>query len=80
MHADFNLLLLCQSCHFSHHDRIAGMPQLSKGHMLWAKREEDPDSYSPSRLAALTHRKSLPYKPTPLPDYYLAERAKFRLD
>ena len=80
VHAEFNIILLCERCHFAHHDRLAGVPELSKGHILWAKREEDPDSYSPKKLAALTHRKSLPYKPTPLPDFFMSARSRMGAD
>ena len=71
-------LRLCDRCHDVLHDgRIAGnFPDLTKGMMLTAKLESDPDNYDLTHLAAISNKVNLLYDPEPIPDYYLQEREK----
>lgn len=60
-----------------HDGRIAGnFPDLTKGMMLTAKLESDPDNYDLAHLAAISNKVNLLYDPEPIPDYYLQEREK----
>lgn len=70
-----NWLLICRRCHCCIHDKIADHPELPRGAVLSAKWEED-GFFDPSILAALKHRKSLPYEPCPLPKFFVDERRK----
>lgn len=70
-----NWLLLCRRCHRCIHDRVQGEPDLPRGAVLAAKWEED-GYFDPSVLAALKHRKGLPYEPCPIPQTFLEERRK----
>lgn len=72
----FNKLTVCFRCHASHHDRVAGWPELSLGNMLWAKRDTEPRGWKPKKLREL-YCKALP-RLEPLPEEYLAERRKYR--
>ena len=78
VHATFNVVLLCERCHTCVHDRLPGVPELSKGHILWAKRDADPEQYSTRDIARLTHRKRLPYRATRIPQFFLDERLRNR--
>lgn len=69
-------LRLCDRCHDVLHDgRIAGnFPNLTKGMMLTAKQESDPDNYDVAHLAKISCRVGLAYDPEPIPEFYLEER------
>jgi hypothetical protein len=70
-----NWLLACGRCHRAIHDKLPEYGELPKGAVLAAKFEEDGE-FDPSILAALKHRKSLPYEPCPIPEKFLSDRRK----
>lgn len=70
-----NWLLICRRCHSCIHDKVQGEPDLPRGAVLAAKWEED-GFFDPAILAALKHRKALPYEPCPIPKKFLDERRK----
>lgn len=63
-HERVGLVRLCQRCHWSLHS--GGNFKVTKGMVLAAKREQDPDYFDPAALAAMKHRQSLPYGPEPI--------------
>jgi hypothetical protein len=73
-----NLLSTCSRCHGVYHNgKIDGnFPDITKGMILAAKQESDPDNYDPEYLAWLRHRKHLGYDPQPIDPYYLEERER----
>lgn len=73
-----NYLRLCCNCHTVLHSgsKVTGLVDLSKGTLLTAKQECDPDNYDPTYLASLKHKKHLGYDPEPLPDYYREQRER----
>jgi hypothetical protein len=54
---------------------MAGYGDLTKGAVLTAKIEED-GPVDLSTLAALKHRRALPYEAEPIPKEYLADRTR----
>lgn len=69
-------LVLCGRCHDAlHHQRVPGYPDLTRGAVLTAKEEED-GPVDVQELAALKHRKGLPYDKCPIPAAFLADRLK----
>jgi len=74
-HLPFNLVLLCSRCHTCVHQRVHGHPDVPKGCLLAAKREEDGRVY-PKRLAALKHQAALLYDEEPIPEFYKQERLR----
>lgn len=70
-----NWLLTCSRCHFAIHNKLPEYGELPKGSVLAAKWEED-GFFDPSVLAALKHRKNLPYEPCPIPEKFLEDRRK----
>lgn len=68
-----NWLSLCCRCHAAVHDRLPDYGELSKGAILTAKWQEDGE-FDPAILAALKHRKALPYSAEPIPDKFLEDR------
>jgi len=74
----FNYLKLCDRCHAVYHSGkvAANVPDLHLGHILWAKRESDPEEFDIARLAALKGRVGLAKDPEPLPTYFLDERQR----
>jgi hypothetical protein len=72
-HDHRNLCLLCRDCHEGLH--CGGQKNLSLGHILTAKKEEDgEDLFDPRFLAWLYGRVGLKEDPLPLPDWALEER------
>lgn len=71
-----NLLSLCERCHcVLHSGSICGVyPDITKGMLLWVKREVDPEQFDPAWLAGLRHKRHLGYEPEPIPQFYLDER------
>ena len=67
-HERYNLVRLCHTCHHKVHS-VSGEKGLSHGAVLNAKRLCDDSFYSPGSLAALRHRKALPYVLEPLPSW-----------
>jgi len=69
-------LRLCQRCHeVLHNGKLVGnFPDLTKGMMLTAKQESDPDNYDIQHLCEISNRKGLAYEPQPIPQWYLNER------
>ena len=53
------LVRLCERCHRALHD--GGSFNVTKGMVLAGKREQDPEHYNPSALAAMKHRRALAY-------------------
>ena len=53
-----NCLMLCSDCHDLHHNVSRGDRQLSLGHILWLKQDEDGECDT-AFLAALRHKKNL---------------------
>jgi len=72
-HDSFNLILLCARCHARVHTRVMDNPDIPRGAILTAKEEED-GSVDCDKLAALKHRRALPYEPEPIPDWYKEQR------
>ena len=85
-----NLLRVCGQCHrIIEGERVPDgkgghWPRLALAHVLYSKREHDPQEYDPDRLTVLwRHRKRedgfdpLP-EPEPLPEALLAERRRWR--
>jgi len=71
-----NWLCLCGRCHHAlHSERMAGYGDLTKGAIITAKEEED-GSVDAAKLAALKHRRALPYDPSPIPAEYLNDRTR----
>jgi hypothetical protein len=70
-----NWLCLCGRCHTAVHDRIPKYGELPRGAILAAKAEED-GAVDVAKLAALKHRKALPYDQCPIPDQFLADRQR----
>lgn len=68
-------LALCNRCHHAVHDRLPGYGEIPKGSLLSAKEEED-GSVDVAQLAALKHRKALPYDQCPIPPQFLADRTR----
>ena len=69
-----NWASLCSRCHHAlHAARIPGYPDLTKGAVLTAKIEQDGE-VDTAKLAALKHRKCLPYDQCEIPEEYLADR------
>lgn len=67
-------LALCNRCHHAlHHQRLPDHEDLPRGAILEAKAEEDGE-VDVAKLAALKHRKSLPYDQCPIPPSFLADR------
>jgi hypothetical protein len=54
---------------------MAGYGDLTKGAIITAKEEED-GSVDAAKLAALKHRRALPYDPSPIPAEYLNDRTR----
>lgn len=73
-----NLLSTCSNCHAVFHSgsKLTGLPPLSKGTLLAAKQEADPEYYDPVYLASLLGKKHLGYEPEPVPEEYQAERQR----
>lgn len=73
-----NYVRLCHRDHdILHAGRVAGnFPTLYNSTVLTAKQECDPDNFDPEYLASLLRKKHLGYDPTPIPDFYLAERER----
>ena len=73
-----NLLSTCSNCHAVLHSgtRVTGLPDVTKGMMLTAKQECDPDHYDPEFLASLLGKKHLGYEPEPLSEFYTEERQR----
>lgn len=63
-HDRFQLVRLCQRCHMALHS--GGPFKVTKGMVLTAKREQDPDYFDPKAMAAMKHREALPYGLEPL--------------
>lgn len=59
-HDRIGLVRLCDRCHRALHD--GGSFSVTKGMVLAAKREQDPEHYSPTGLAAMKHRQALAYE------------------
>jgi hypothetical protein len=74
-HIRENLVRLCTQCHENLHN-YGGKDCLTKGHCLTAKLEQDPAFFNPSALAALRHRKALPYECERLPAWVYSKRLK----
>ena len=69
-----NWVCICNRCHYALHSaRMPGYSDLTKGAVLTAKIEED-GPVDESKLAALKHRKCLPYDQCPIPEEYVADR------
>ena len=68
-----NWIVACNRCHRAIHDRLPEYGELPKGAVLTAKWQED-GWFDPSILAALKHRKALPYEPCDIPDKFLEDR------
>jgi hypothetical protein len=73
-HDRIGLIRLCERCHRALHD--GGSFAVTKGHVLAAKREQDPDYYDPAGLAAMKHRRALSYEPEPYTWNILRERRR----
>lgn len=70
-----NWICLCSRCHTAVHDRLPDYGELPKGAILTAKEDED-GAVDVAELAALKGRKALPYDQCPIPDQFLADRAR----
>lgn len=70
-----NWICVCGRCHTAIHDRIPEYGELPRGAILTAKEEED-GHVDVERLAALKHRKALPYDQCPIPEKFLADRLR----
>jgi hypothetical protein len=68
----FMLVRLCDRCHRALHD--GGSFAVTKGMVLTAKREQDPEHYDPTAMAGLKHRQALPYGLEPYGAQALRER------
>lgn len=68
-------LAVCNRCHACIHDRLPGYGELPKGSLLAAKEEED-GFVDVAKLAALKHRKALPYDQCPIPPQFLEDRTR----
>lgn len=68
-----NWLVTCSRCHHAIHNDLPEYGSIPKGAVLTAKWEED-GPFDPKILAALKHRKALPYEPCEIPDKFLADR------
>lgn len=77
-HKTWNYLRLCERCHGIVHSGaiIGNFPDITKKTILQAKFESDPSHYSPRLIAELKGWKSLPYKRTAIPQYFIQERAR----
>lgn len=72
-----NLLRLCGDCHDTlHQGPPANVPDLTRGMILTAKQEVDPEHYDLAWLAGLAHKKWLGYDPEPLADWYIEQRRR----
>mgnify|MGYP003350021979 CR=1 FL=1 len=70
-----NWISLCNRCHTAVHDKHPEYGSLPRGAILTAKEESDGFVDVP-RLAALKHRKALPYDKCAIPDQFLADRRR----
>lgn len=72
------LITLCSNCHTVLHSgsKVSGLPDLSKGTLLTAKRECDPEYYDPQFLASLKRKQHLGYDPEPIPECYMQQRQR----
>ena len=70
-----NWLLTCGRCHHAIHNKLPDYGELPPGSVLTAKWEED-GPFDPAILAALKHRKALPYEPEPIPKKFREDRRK----
>lgn len=73
-HDRVGLVRLCERCHRALHD--GGSFVVTKGMVLTAKREQDPDFYDPRSLAAMKHRAGLAYGPERYTPQILRERRR----
>jgi hypothetical protein len=73
-----NLLSTCSNCHSVAHSgsTVTGLPDITKGMLLTAKQEADPEHYDPEFLASLLGKKHLGYDPEPLAEDYLSQRQR----
>jgi hypothetical protein len=70
-----NWIALCARCHHAVHNRLQEYGELPKGSVLSAKEEED-GPVDEAKLAALKHRRSLPYEREPIPERFLLDRRR----
>lgn len=69
-------IAICCRCHHAlHHQRMPGYEDLNRGAILTAKEEED-GPVDTGKLAALKHKKALPYEKEPIPKSYLRDRTR----
>jgi hypothetical protein len=70
-----NWCLTCRRCHTAIHQKLPEYGTIPKGAVLTAKYEED-GYFDPSILAALKHRKALPYELCEIPEKFLQDRER----
>jgi len=68
-------LAVCNRCHTAIHNRLPEYGELPKGALLSAKEEED-GFVDVEKLAALKHRRALPYDQCPIPPKFLEDRTR----
>jgi hypothetical protein len=70
-----NWCLTCSRCHHAIHNRLPHYGEIPKGAVLTAKAEEDGE-VDVQALAALKHRKALPYDQCDIPRKFLDDRRR----